>query len=1294
MIKRKGITAALLTLLLAAVLFVGGGVYSASAKQFLPDGENAAYAPAYATLDAAKRGGNALNERIGEEGMILMKNDNDTLPLTAEERTVSVFGSASADMVNGGGGSGSGKPYDPITFTEAMEQSGFELNPALKELYATRNTRNEIAVNSTNYTPSIESTYADYNDAALIVFTRYAQEGTDMDAGKGGSHELEPKENELALLEYVKGLKKEDGSFMFDKIILLLNVGNVVEIQPYIDDPRVQSVLYVGYGGSRGIAAAPRILNGEVNPSGHTVDVWPSDFRQDPTWYNFGENAQVGSTTINTGTGPDGQELAKSVRSLDYEEGIYVGYKWYETASTIDDYYTLTEENKSAIAGQENDPYYNRTNGVIFPFGYGMSYTSFEWTVGEPSFSGEITKEHAGDRITVPVTVKNTGEVAGKDVVQVYVRAPYDPVTAPIEKSDVSMVAFEKTELLAPGQEQTLTLSFDVSDMASFDWNDINKNSFKGYELEGGTYEVLFRTDSHTDKIPGFSVNYTVAEEGICYNEDGIDNPLNYNKGYGEETAKAVFSNEDTYNTSRTGKIYENGEHVNASAEGDATYISRSNWKLPAPPVAAELAYSQAAIDEVFSHIYYGACYDKPTDPWYKTEEDIPGYGTTEYVEGGWKQAPMGSDPNRVCDIQLKDMTGVPLDDPLWVEFMNQLTWAEMTNLLTQCYFNTPEIPAVGKPYTFDADGPAQLRNVKNGGATGTFWCSATLISSTYNKALCYEQGSHVATEGMLMSYKADGHELAYVNGWYGPGLNTHRSPFGGRNFEYYSQDGVQGGLIGGAVIAGATEQGMHVYGKHYVVNDQDTDRKSNGGISVWCNEQALREIYMKQFEYAVEYGNMNGMMNSHGRLGLYATQNNFYLNTVVPRNEWGFEGVSVTDLVDSVPVTNGRTTVSNADMLIRSGSTFMGNLANQSKGEQLWFDGRILDGYYDAATNKLMVPESLTVTNWKSANRDASNIQNIYYSADVSCGNFSLSSPTQWYWVRMTAMNSLYVAANSNQMQAVADSNVVGAYISVNYNDGVTPSEGYIVNKGDTIEAPADPVVPEGKRFAGWYTNAECTEPMDFTAPVTGYTALYALIVDSNQFSVRFDFNYKGAPAAGMIMNEKGKPITAPPYTPSRDGYEFGGWYLEPECDTAADFSAIDTEEDITFYAKWIRIADYVITYDMNYDGVFHKTTVVVKAGEKIPLLAFSPERSGYRFDGWYRDSYCNSPVNYDAEVTSDMTLYAKWTKIDAAVEDTAGSADFRVAFFVTLGVGIAALAGFVILLVMKFVGNKGEKR
>ena len=301
MIKRKGITAALLTLLLAAVLFVGGGVYSASAKQFLPDGENAAYAPAYATLDAAKRGGNALNERIGEEGMILMKNDNDTLPLTAEERTVSVFGSASADMVNGGGGSGSGKPYDPITFTEAMEQSGFELNPALKELYATKNTRNEIAVNAANYTPSIESTYADYNDAALIVFTRYAKEGTDMDAGKGGSHELEPKANELALLEYVKGLKKEDGSFMFDKIILIVNVGNVV--------------------------------------------VWPSDFRQDPTWYNFGENAQVGSTTINTGTGPDGQELAKSVRSLDYEEGIYVGYKWYETASTIDDYYTLTEEN-------------------------------------------------------------------------------------------------------------------------------------------------------------------------------------------------------------------------------------------------------------------------------------------------------------------------------------------------------------------------------------------------------------------------------------------------------------------------------------------------------------------------------------------------------------------------------------------------------------------------------------------------------------------------------------------------------------------------------------------------------------------------------------------------------------------------------------------------------------------------------------------------------------------------------------------------------------------------------------
>lgn len=1291
MVKKKG-TIGIVILALIVFCFTVGMAAGSLPGRRVAAAENARFAPEYASLNDAKRAGNALNEQISAEGMVLMKNVSGALPLKETERKVSVFGAASANMIDGGTGSGRGVLFEPVTLIEAMEAEGFRPNPTLRGMYETFNSQTEIAVNDTNYSAAVENSYAGYADAAFIVVTRPGHEGSDLETGgPGGTHELEMTAEEKALFDHVKSRRNADGTDLFKKIVVLLNVGNVFEVQPYVDDARVQAVLYVGYGGSTGIAAAPRILTGAVNPSGRTVDVWPADLTMEPTWGNFGTNKQTGGTTSNTGIGPDGKPLASAVRSLDYEEGIYVGYRWYETAATIEGYYPTDAAVQSPL--QPHDPYFNRTNGVVFPFGHGLSYTTFAWTAGTPSFAGEIKPADAGTRVTLPVTVKNTGTRAGKDVVQVYVRAPYGE-NAPIEKGDVSLISFAKTNLLAPDEEQTVNIEFDISDLASFDWNDANGNGFKGYELEPGEYGILLRTNSHTDKNDGAAVTFTVGADGIKYDKDGIDDPLNYNKGFGEETAKAVFSDENTYNTARVGKINAAGDHINATAAGDAKYVSRKNWYLPAPPTAEELAYSEAAIKEVFSHIYYGACYDKPTDPWYKTEADIPGYGVTEAVAGGWKQAPMGSDPDRVCEIQLKDMTGVPLDDPKWVEFMNQMTWSEMTFLLVNSYYSTPPIKSIGKPYTFDVDGPAQIRNSHNGNGAGTYWSCATLISCTYNTELCYEQGRQIGMEGMLIGFKADGYDKAYVNGWYGPGLNTHRTAFGGRNFEYYSQDGVQGGMIGGAVIGGAVSQGMHVYGKHFVVNDQDTDRKANGGVSVWCNEQALREIYLRQFEYAIEYGKMNGTMNSHGRLGLYGTQNNFYLNNIVTRREWGFEGVSVTDLVDNVPVANGRTTVSNADTLIRCGSTFLGNLANQTRGEELWFDGRILDGYYDAATNRVIVPESLTVSDWKCNNPTAANTQNTSYTAaNVTAGAFTLGSPTQWYWVRSTAQSALYLAANTNQMQAIAGSKLVGAYVSVHYNDGVTPDGGFIVDKGEKIEALAAPVVPEGKRFAGWFTNEACTEPADFTKAIDAYTGLYALIVDSNQYSATFDLNFAGAPAPGKIMVNKEESVTPPPYEPERAGYRFGGWYLDADCDYPAALGELAMNDDMTFYAKWIPLGSYEVRFDLNYDGVFGERTFVVPENGTLSAPTFTPTRTGYEFGGWFRDPYCNAPVDYDAAVTADMTLYAKWTRAAEKTPITDDGPDYAVAFFVTLGVACGLLVLGVAFAVVKKVLKKKKQ-
>ncbi len=1286
--KRKRISGVCMTLLIV-FCFMASASAGVSAKQFLPEPGSPAFAPAFPSLDEAKRAGNVLNNRIAAEGIILMKNESGALPLAAAERRVTVFaktvsnGSSGATseettILTGGGGSGSGAPVNEITFLEAMEDAGFAVN-----------------------TNTAQSACVNYSDVAFIIIARKGSESGDQKIAANGDHPLDPDSTELGHLQSALEMQDAQGGPLFKKIILLLSLGNVFEIKQYVDNERVQAVLYIGYTGSQGIVALPGILTGEVNPSGRTVDVWPAELEQDPSWFNVLTNTHfTNGTTQNVGIGPGSTgALAGSIRSLDYEEGIYSGYKWYETAATIEGYYNTDSEYKSEFAVDPDDPYYNRYNGVIYPFGYGLSYTSFSWTLGEPSFKGVITEARAGDRITLPVTVKNTGDTAGKDVVQAYVRAPYDETDAPVEKSDSSMIAFTKTKLLLPGEEQTVTLAFDVSDLASFDWDDRNVNGFKGYELEPGTYEVLVRPNSHEDVPNGeaavkCSVGYTVLNEaaggdgytgGIQYSRDGFNEPLNYNKGHGEKTAEAVFSQNDKFNTARVGTM----DGTNKITLADAVYTTRSDWKLPSPTIndpgdpndAAELTYSQQAVDMIFSQVYYGAVNDLPTDPWYKTEADIPGYGTAGSVQGGWKQAPKGSDPNRECDIQLKDMAGIPLSDPLWVEFMNQLTWAEMTNLLTQCFYKTPAMPAIGKPVTYDVDGPAQLRDRRNTGKYGTFWCSSTLISSTYNVELCEEQGRHIGMEGMLITDSSGN----VVNGWYGPGLNAHRSPFGGRNFEYYSQDGVQGGIIGGAVCKGATEMGMHIYGKHYVVNDQDTARNNSGGISVWCNEQALRENYLRHFEYAIEYGNMNGMMNSHGKLGLYATQNNFYLNSAIPRNEWGFEGVHVTDLVDGAPVAAGRTQMTNADLLIRGGSTFLGNLANQRRGEEPFFDGRILDGYYDAAANKLLVPASLEVKDWVltgNVTDPSADPSGTAYSATVTPGAFTLSSPTQWYWIRTTAMNALFVAANSGQMISVDGADVAGAYVAVHYNDGVTPDETYMVSRGKAIAAPdKEPVIPQGKRFGGWFTNEECSEPMDFSKPVTGYTALYAFIADADRFAAHYDLNYTGAPSPGTIVIKKDEHAAAPPYTPYRQGYKFDGWYLDPDCDEPAEFINIPMVSDITFYAKWTPVKTYTVTFNRNYEWVFGETFAIVNEGAALGEPLFTPVRKGFVFGGWYRDSYCNSPAEFSDIITKDIVLYAKWTPAESASPSEPGGCSSSLASFGGGAAVIAALAAFAVI-------------
>ncbi len=913
---------------------------------------------------------------------------------------------------------------------------------------------------------------------------------------------------------------------------------------------------------------------------------------------------------------------------------------------------------------------------MLYPFGYGLSYTSFEWTAGSPSLaSGEITPEQAGEDVTIPVTVKNTGGFAGKDVVQLYLRAPYG-AESPIEKSDVVYIASVKTRLLNPGEEQTVEIGFNIRDLASFDWNDINGNGFKGYELETGSYDLLLRTDSHTDKNEGFKITYTV-NGGICYNSEEMDSPLNYNRGFGEN-AKAVFSQQDEFNSSGIGAIGVSGAHV---AERDADYVSRSDWKLPSPSSAEQLNWSDEAVSILLNQTYtssVGTNGDRESDPWYKTAEDIPGYGKKrdQLAEGDWKQASeeeAAARKNGSTDIQLRDMIGVPIEDVRWVNFMNQLTFDEMTALTQNSWYKSPGLAAIGKPQTEEKDGPGQLMA---SAANGTFWSCETTISATYNTELAYEMGFHMGQECLVLG----------ISGWYGPGMNTHRFAFNGRNFEYYSSDGRQGGYTGAAVIKGVTENGIHVYAKHFVCNDMETCRNYGGGVSVFLTEQALREIYLKPFEIAAKYGNMNGIMTCHGKVGMIRVESNYNLCNYFLYDECGYDGSSVTDADAGAYTTTigGSAQQVTGDMLERCRVVPLAwNETPASSDAAL--NGRKVEGRYDADENKLMVPEIIVdQTKWHfTGNHDAYE-ETTGYQTTVTAGDaWDRESPTQWYAVRTNAMYLLYQAANSAQM-GLGNGDQVGCVVTVHYNDGITGDTEIKCGTGQLIEQPAAPAINAAKeRFVGWYTDRECTRQAKFPMSVTKSVQLYPLIVPMTLCVQSYDLNYDGAPAGSNEYYETGGKVNLPPFDPVRDGYVFDGWYLEKSCVNRVDPSDSDSlviDFDRTYYAKWTAVPKFVVSFLYNYDGAPGAGYEAVNAGEKILPPLFVPERNGYVFTGWYTDESCEYAADFTQAIEYDVRFYAGWEKTETRASGCNGviSAGTSAGTLILLAAGLVVSAKF----------------
>jgi len=831
-------------------------------KQFTPDGE------IKSKSDALKQA-NRLNEEIASEGFVLLKNEDykagsRALPIrtpkseseaASSNPKISIFGKNSTNLVYGGSGSGGGLG-ESVTIYQALSDAGFDCNPKLRDFYNSRAAGDGRSPNPAigddtfglktgetplaNYTQEVKNSYNDYNDAAIVVISRIGGEGFDLPrtmlTGSGGSvlpgsdagdHYLELDNNEEALI-------KEVGS-KFDRVILVVNCATSMELG-FIEDSSfgIDAAVWIGSPGGAGINALGKILNGNVNPSGRTVDTYVRDFTADPTWQNIGNNNVAGNNEYTSGG------VGQGYYFVEYEEGIYVGYRYWETRG-----YMEAEDYSNFEWYDEN---------VVYPFGYGLSYSQFSWEIVNkvPDTSENLTKD---GKISVTVRVTNNSDVAGKDVVQLYYNAPYRiGATGQIETPHVTLGAYAKTPLIPGRESKDVTLELNVADMASYDYNDINGNQNKGYELGKGNYKLFIGKNAHD-----------------CWSDDGSNLSLRY---FVPETYY--------YYTEGDNKVENRFDDVSSHIE---QYMSRENFAktMATMPTAEDREVEKKFIN---SFAYDQAAYDEAYGAAYKVDK-LPVTGAAG-KEG----------QSHLYDaIEFNEETGelkVDYNSEVFQSLLDMLTVDQMRNLIGTGAFNTAYITSIDKPKTTDPDGPAGFTNFMGDPTVydTCFYCSECVIGATFNRDLAYDMGVMVGIEGIFGNVKGDG--VPY-SGWYAPAVNIHRSQFGGRNWEYYSEDPILSGKMGASVVQGAMSKGVYTYVKHFAVNDQETNRDSNG-LVVWLNEQALREIYLKPFEIIVKEGGATAIMSSFNRIGQVWAGGSYELLTEVLRGEWGFKGMVITD--------------------------------------------------------------------------------------------------------------------------------------------------------------------------------------------------------------------------------------------------------------------------------------------------------------------------------------------------------------------------------------------------------------
>ena len=1070
------------------------------------------------SMEEAKKAAEQITREVVAEGAVLAKNDNKALPLKGTE-WVSVFGVRADNLVGASDSSGAHNTSSSGSDEQvavALADAGFKVNPTLKAFYDSDNS--SIGAEVTSFPGMVNSSLGVYNDVAFVVISREGGEGSDastLSSEKATEedvanhkdlpygyengekvtykHSLMLTESERTLIKNVKG--------NFGKVVILLNTSNAMEVSELQNDAEIDAIINIGRPGVGGLAGLTDILTGAVSPSGSMIDEWMTDFTADPTWANFGTNQQhkeyeevldkegnptyqqVDGAGVNTYNYPDGkgtgtnahpwtQYEGEGFHGVDYEESIYLGYKYYETY-----YYELAQKEGVEKANEWWE------KNVTYAFGYGLTYTSFSFnmegvytdaalteelgtSVDASLFSSAVGQKAQVDKLYIPVNVTNTGSVAGKKTVQIYATAPY--TSGEVEKSFVHIVGYAKTDVLAPGEDQTVVVEVNVQDIASYDYSDANKNGNKGYELDAGNYVLRAMDSSH------FDLSTNVSDANDAYDEFkfelGGDAILKLDDYSGAVVENLFSADNGTWDSdTKVGDLAYNNIRTASMMADDAsgmTLLSRKDMDgtFPVAPTKADHTFKENVLDnwgywDNFSagdsvtinmsdgtpttqkDSFPGAEGDVLADagkPWEaKTAAQAAAdpTWTGRVIPANWTQATGTYDPNHMVKnnrtelkfpmyvssadespIKYADMAGVAYDDPKWDDFLNQLTWDEICTVVEFGGYCTVDIGSVGKIKTEDTDGPNNL--------DGTHcWASAAVLSSTFNLELANKVGKLVGNIGLIHG----------VNGWYAPGADVHRSPFSGRNNEYYSQDGLQGGYMAAAVIQGVQSKGIICYVKHCFMNDQESNR---GNLFTWADEQAIRENYCKMFQVALQEGGSWAAMTGYGRLAGLSNTNNYNMSTRLYIEQWGTQAYFVTDGYI------GWKSRTHLDMMVRAGNQlelYTTPFVEYLSGE--WVPGA------DGAQGHVEV----TYT-------DAEGVQQTVESA------------TQWYCTRMAAKGILYQVANtSGQENGYSEMMATGGKLanatqSVSYDASV--ALGWLEN-GSTAMITATGL-PEGLELDG----------------------------------------------------------------------------------------------------------------------------------------------------------------------------------------------------------------------------------